>query len=126
MPHLRSKLSDRSIVTPILTSDDPQNICTVTTAQSVFLTIISKVAEKCVSEQLFSFLNNGPFNLHPMQFGFRAHHSVESANCFFLEKVRAMVDKGGVWAVFLDLPKDFDTVTIRSLLQNCLLLTSHP
>ena len=49
----------------------------VTTSQSVFLPIISKVAEKCVSEQLVSFLNNGPFTLPPMQFGFRAHHSAE-------------------------------------------------
>ena len=69
-----------AIVTPIFKSNDPMNVCNYQPIS--ILPVISKVAEKCVSEQLVSFLNNGPFNLHPMQFGFRAHHSAETAVSF--------------------------------------------
>lgn len=104
-----------AIVTPIFKSKDPRNISNYRPIS--ILPVVSKVAEKCVSEQFVSFLNNSPFTLHPMQFGFRAHHSAETANCYFLETVRAMVDKGGVvGAVFLDLHKAFDTVNHQVLI----------
>ena len=79
--------------------------------------MISKIAELCLSEQLASFINVGPFTLHPMQFSFRAHHSAETASCFFLMTVRAMADKRDVvGAVFLDLRKAFDTVSRHILI----------
>ncbi len=52
-----------------------------------------------------------------MQFGFRARHSTESANCFFIERVKGLLDKNFcVVAVFMDLRKAFDTVSHQILL----------
>lgn len=81
------------------------------------LPVISKVAEKWVAKLFIEHLNKGYTPLHPMQFGFRAHHSTESANCVFLEKVKCLLDKSScVGAVFLDLKKAFDTVDHHVLL----------
>ena len=73
------------------------------------LSVISKVCEKWVAEQLTAHLNLGNAPLHPMQFGFRTNQSTETANCYFLESVKFKLDKGGVaGAVCLDFK--FDTV----------------
>ena len=81
------------------------------------LPVISKIAEKWVANQLIRHLDEGPTSLHPMQFGFRAHHSTESANCMFIEKIKCLLDKTScVSAVFLDLKKAFDTVDHQVLL----------
>ena len=81
------------------------------------LPTVSKVAEKLVSEHIIEHLNTSTFSLHPMQFGFRAKYSTETANCFFTEQIKSKMDNGGVvGAVFLDLKKDFDTVNHKILI----------
>ena len=99
-----------AIITPIFKSGDATEVSNYRPVS--ILPVVSKVAEKCIAEQLINHLNNTPFSLHPMQFGFRANHSTETANCFFLESVKTKMDKQGViGAVFLDLKKAFDTIS---------------
>ncbi len=51
-----------------------------------------------------------------MQFGFRTHHSTETAICVFLEKVKSLLDRNTlVGAIFLDLKKA-DSVNHQVLL----------
>ncbi len=58
-----------------------------------------------------------PINNEQPQFGFRACHSTESANSFFIERVKGLLDRNPcVAAVFLDLRKAFDTVSHQILL----------
>ena len=103
-----------AIVTPIFKSGDRREVSNYRPVS--ILPATSKVIEKVVAEQLTAHLNNNNL-LHPMQFGFRANHSTETACCYFLELVKKSLDKGGVvGAVFLDLRKAFDTVVHQVLL----------
>jgi hypothetical protein len=45
---------------------------------------------------MIAHLNNSPFTLHSMQFGFSAKRFTETANCFLLENVKSKMDKGDV------------------------------
>ncbi|KAJ3603724.1 hypothetical protein NHX12_028465 [Muraenolepis orangiensis] len=93
-----------AIITPMFKAGDATEVS--------ILPVVSKITEKCIAEQLITHLNNTPFSLHPMQFGFRAKHSTETPNCFFLESTKTKMDKCGVvGAVFLDLRKAFDTIS---------------
>ncbi len=52
-----------------------------------------------------------------MQFGLCTNYSTKTANCLFLEKVQAVIDKGDiVGAAFLVLRKAFTTVNYKIIL----------
>ncbi len=81
------------------------------------LPVISKVAEKWIANLIIKHLDKGHTPLHCMQSGFRARHSTESANSFFIVRVKGLLDRNPcVAAVFLDLRKAFDTVSHQILL----------
>lgn len=104
-----------AIVAPIFKSGDPHSMSNYRPIS--ILPTVSKIAEKLIAKQIINHLNTTPFALHPMQFGFRANYSTETATCFFTENIRALLDWGGVvGAVFLDLRKAFDTVNYTILL----------
>ena len=73
-----------AVVVPIFKCGDPLSTCNYRPIS--ILPTVSKVAEKVVAEQIICHLNTSSFALHPMQFGFRANYSTETANCFFIEK----------------------------------------
>jgi len=75
------------------------------------------VVEKLVSEQMINHLNTSSYSLHPYQFGFSVNHSTETANRYFVDKVKSQLDWGEVvGAVFLSLKKEFDTINHGVLL----------
>lgn len=82
-----------AVVTPIFKGGDPQVLGNYRPIS--ILPIVSKVIEKLVAGQIVNYSNTSSFDLHPMQFGFRANHSADTANWFFTEKVKSLLDKGG-------------------------------
>lgn len=80
------------------------------------ISILPAVSKVGICNQLIEHLNLGHFSLHLMQFGFRAHHSTETANCYFVEQIKSSLDRGGVvGAFFLDFKKVFDTVNHKNI-----------
>ena len=80
------------------------------------LPVMSKISDKYVAEQLTEHLISSPFQLHPMQFGFRANHSTETANCFFVENIKSKLDKGGI----------VGAISMKYSSTKCLILISQP
>ena len=80
------------------------------------LAVISKITEKVVYHQLFSYLNaSNP--LSSCQSGFRKNFSTETAVTLFVDEIRRNVDNGLLTgAVFIDLKKAFDTIDQHILL----------
>ena len=83
------------------------------------LPILSKILEKAVFHQLYSYLSKNSL-LSPYQSGFRADHSTQFSQLavtFLTDKIRGHMDKGLLTgAVFIDLKKAFDTVPHDGLL----------
>ncbi len=104
-----------ALVTPIFKSGERSDMANYRPIS--ILPVVSKIVEKWVAKLLIQHLNKSNNSFHPMQFGFRAHHSTETANCLFLEKVKGYLDKSSyVGAVYLDLKQAFDTVNHKVLL----------
>lgn len=104
-----------AIISPISKSGNQQTLSNYRPIG--ILPVMSKVLEKWISQQIRDHLSNTPFSLHPLRFGFRPNHSTESANCYFIENMKSLLDKNSVvGAIFLDFRKAFDTVNHRVLL----------
>ena len=72
--------------------------------------MVSKLLERAVHHQLYSFCNEHKL-LSPFQCGFRSNHSTEFAAVALSDYVRRGMDQGLLTgAVFIDLRKAFDSV----------------
>ena len=77
----------------------------------------SKLLERAVNTQLCTFLTEHSL-LSPYQCGFRKNHSTEAMAIALTDYIRLGIDQGLlIGAVFLDLPKAFDTVDHTAILQ---------
>lgn len=108
-------LLKESLVTPVHkggSEDDVSNYRPISV-----LSVISKILEKLINKRLLSYLNK--FNiLSNTQFGFRSGKSTEDAVSALTSVVAEGLDnKKKCLAVFLDLKKAFDTVSIPILEQ---------
>ena len=80
------------------------------------LPILSKVLEKCVHNQLMTYLEENNL-LCSQQFGFRKKRSTELAATCFVDDIRKNIDKGCyTGAFYIDLRKAFDTISHVSIL----------
>lgn len=113
-----------AVTTPVFKAGDPTNVTNYRPIS--ILPVNSKVTEIVICDQLIAHLNHGHFPLHSMQFGFRKHHSTETANCCFIEQIKSSLDRGSaIGVVFFDFKKAFDTVNHNPNCQSSISLLMH-
>ena len=81
------------------------------------LSVISKVIEKCIAEQLVDHIDSNSLN-EIMQSVFKKHHSTETALCKVKSDILQNFEDGNVTClVLLDLSATFNKVNHKILLQ---------
>ena len=80
------------------------------------LPVFSKIFEKIVQKQVYSYLNNNNL-LFDSQHGFRENYSTESAVIELTDHLKSQIDKHHLpMCLFLDLSKAFDTINFDIML----------
>ncbi|CAF4841982.1 unnamed protein product [Pieris macdunnoughi] len=103
-----------AVVTPVYKGDDKTDISNYRPIS--VLPPIAKILEKIINKRLMNYLNT--FNiLSPSQYGFRRDLSTEDAVLDLTSLITNAVDKNKKCAaVFLDMKKAFDSVSITDLI----------
>lgn len=104
----------QAVITPVYKSGsraDSSNYRPISVLPS-----LSKVVERVINQRMINYLTKNNI-LSPSQFGFRQGKSTEDAVLALVSAVTEKVDRGRkCLAVFLDLKKAFDTVSVPTLL----------
>lgn len=102
-----------ALITPVFKAgnkQDPGNYRPISV-----ISPLSKIIEKCVSQQILSYLQQHNI-LSDSQFGFRTKHSTEHALLNFIDFVTKEKDDGKyVLGIYLDIKKAFDSVNHQIL-----------
>lgn len=109
------KLLKQSIITPVYKNGDGEDVNNYRPIS--VLPAISKIIEKLINQRLLCYLNY--FNiLSELQYGFRGEKNTEDAVTALTSlMVDELDNKAKCLAVFLDLKKAFDTVSIPILVR---------